>query len=208
MIDKITEFLTNKIRKEMPEVDDERAEVINYGLQILLGEVPKFFIMLLIAYALGLLKLSFITFFIIMPYRMFSGGFHLHTHIGCIISTCTFYCGVAFLSKTIVLDSIAKYVLVAIITVFGIIMIKLYAPADTIKHPLINKNKRIVLKMLSITFCTLLVILSIIIKNETIDSLIIFGIYVEISLIIPITYKLFHLSYNNYKNYILKNNLS
>ena len=112
MIDKITEFLTNKIRKEMPEVDDERAEVINYGLQILLGEVPKFFIMLLIAYALGLLKLSLITFFIIMPYRMFSGGFHLHTHIGCIISTCTFYCGVAFLSKIILLNDITKYVLV------------------------------------------------------------------------------------------------
>ena len=80
MIDKITEFLTNKIRKEMPEVDDERAEVINYGLQILIGEVPKIFIILLIAYALGLLKLSLITFLIIMPYRMFSGGFHLHTH--------------------------------------------------------------------------------------------------------------------------------
>ena len=46
MIDKITEFLTNKIRKEMPDVDNERAEVINYGLQILIGEVPKFFIML------------------------------------------------------------------------------------------------------------------------------------------------------------------
>ena len=30
MVDKITEFLTNKIRKEMPEIDDERAEVINY----------------------------------------------------------------------------------------------------------------------------------------------------------------------------------
>lgn len=30
MIDKICMFLTNKIRKEMPDVDDERAEVINY----------------------------------------------------------------------------------------------------------------------------------------------------------------------------------
>ena len=49
MIDKITQSLTDKIRKEMPDVDDERAEVINYGLQILLGEVPKTFIMLLIA---------------------------------------------------------------------------------------------------------------------------------------------------------------
>ena len=29
MIEKITQSLTNKIRKKMPEVDDERAEVIN-----------------------------------------------------------------------------------------------------------------------------------------------------------------------------------
>ena len=109
-----------------------------------------------------------------------------------------------FISRYIVFPLYLKYILGCI----SIILIALYAPADTIKHPLINKNKRIVLKMLSITFCIMLVVLSIIIKNETIDSLIIFGIYVEISLIIPITYKLFHLSYNNYKNYILKNNLS
>ena len=42
MIDKITESLTCKIRKKMPEIDDERAEVINFGLQILIGEIPIF----------------------------------------------------------------------------------------------------------------------------------------------------------------------
>ena len=44
MIDKITQFLIVRIRKEMPEVDEERAEVINFGLQILIGEIPKIFI--------------------------------------------------------------------------------------------------------------------------------------------------------------------
>ena len=34
MIDKFCDYLTNKIRKEMPDVDDERAEVIKYGLQL------------------------------------------------------------------------------------------------------------------------------------------------------------------------------
>ena len=48
MIDKICEFLTNKIRKEMPEIDDERAEVINYGLQLIIGEIPKTFITLMV----------------------------------------------------------------------------------------------------------------------------------------------------------------
>lgn len=190
MIDKITEFLTNKIRKEMPEVDDERAEVINYGLQILLGEVPKFFIMLLIAYAIGLLKLSLITFFIIMPYRMFSGGFHLHTHIGCIISTCTFYCGVAFLSKTIVLDSIVKYALVVAIAVFGIIMIKLYAPADTEEVPILSSKIRKQKQILSyITFLVGL-ILALFIKDNVIFNIIIFGYFAQTCMITRLAYKI------------------
>ena len=53
MIDKITKFLTNKIRKEMPDVDDERAEIIMYGLQNIIGELPKGIIILLIAYFLA-----------------------------------------------------------------------------------------------------------------------------------------------------------
>ena len=111
MIDKICMFLTNKIRKEMPEIDDERAEVINYGLQNIIGEIPKIFITLGIAYLLGIFKLTLITFLVIMPYRSFSGGFHLKTHLGCIICTTIFYCGIAFASKYIVLEQTISGVL-------------------------------------------------------------------------------------------------
>ena len=103
MIDKICEFLTNKIRKEMPEIDDERAEVINYGLQNIIGEIPKLFITLAIALIFGIFDLAFYTFLLIFPYKSFSGGFHLKTHIGCIICTTAFYCGIAVLSKYVVL---------------------------------------------------------------------------------------------------------
>lgn len=190
MIDKITEFLTNKIRKEMPEVDDERAEVINYGLQILIGEVPKIFIMLLIAYALGLLKLSLITFLIIMPYRMFSGGFHLHTHIGCIISTTTFYCGVAFLSKIIILNDIAKYVLIACVAIFGIIMIKLYAPADTEDVPILSQKIRKQKQIMSYVCLIAGLAIAVIIKNEVISNMIIFGYFTQTCMITRLAYKL------------------
>ena len=40
----------------MPEVDDERAEVINYGLQNIIGEIPKIFLLLIIAFLLQMLK--------------------------------------------------------------------------------------------------------------------------------------------------------
>ena len=109
MIDKITESLTCKIRKKMPEIDDERAEVINFGLQILIGEIPKLFITLFVAYILGVFKLTLLTFLILLPYKGASGGFHLKTHIGCIISTTAFYCGIAVLAKNIVLTDITKY---------------------------------------------------------------------------------------------------
>ena len=50
MIDTICTYLTNRIRKEMPDVDDERAEIIMYGLQNIIGEFPKGIIILIIAY--------------------------------------------------------------------------------------------------------------------------------------------------------------
>lgn len=68
MIDKLCTYLTNKIRKEMPEINDERAEVIMYGLQNIIGEVPKIFIILGIAYFLGILKLTIISILLIAPY--------------------------------------------------------------------------------------------------------------------------------------------
>ena len=41
MVDKICDYLTNKIKNKMPEIDDERAEVINYGIHLIVGEIPK-----------------------------------------------------------------------------------------------------------------------------------------------------------------------
>ena len=76
-----------------------------------------------------------------MPYRTFSGGFHLKTHLGCIITTCAFYCGTALLAKYIVLSNIAKYIIITLLGIFGIFMIKLYAPADTENVPILNKKK-------------------------------------------------------------------
>ena len=111
MIDKICLSITNKIRKEMPEVDDERAEAIEYGLHIIIGEIPKNFIVLGIAYLIGVFKLTLLTVILLLPYRAVSGGFHLKTHIGCIVSTTLIYCGIAKLSCYIIFyNQTLKYI--------------------------------------------------------------------------------------------------
>ena len=72
MIDKICDYLTKKIKMENPEIDDERAEIINYGIHLIIGEIPKFFIIMGIAYLLGVFELTILAYFLVLPYRAVS----------------------------------------------------------------------------------------------------------------------------------------
>lgn len=190
MIDKICTFLTNKIRKEMPEIDDEKAEVINYGLQNIVGEIPKIFLLFIIAFALGILKETLFAFVVLLPYKSLSGGFHLKTHLGCIVGTTLFYCGIVFLSQHIVLEGLVKYFIVAAIWIFGMIMIKLYAPADTENVPILSKKDRKRSQILSYIVFTLGLIISMFIQNNMISNILIFGNFVQTLTITKVAYKL------------------
>lgn len=190
MIDKICMFLTNKIRKEMPEIDDEKAEVINYGLQNIIGEIPKIFITLGIAYILGIFKLTLITFIILMPYKAFSGGFHLKTHIGCIVCTTLFYCGIAFASKYVMVEQFVKYILIFIVWIFGMWMIKLYAPADTENVPILRKKDRRKKQILSYIALSIGLIVAAFIPNGEIANILIFGNLLQTLSITKFVYKI------------------
>lgn len=190
MIDKICIFLTNRIRKEMPEIDDEKAEIINYGLQNIIGEIPKTFLVLIIAYFLGIWKETLITFLLLIPYKNASGGFHLKTHLGCIIGTTTFYCGIAVLSKFVILSGILKCIVIVSVWIFGMCMIKLYAPADTENVPILTKKDRRRQQVISyITFSIGLLIAGII-NYSVVSNIIIFGYFLQSLMITKLAYRL------------------
>ena len=197
MIDKLCTYLTNKIRKEMPEINDERAEVIMYGLQNIIGEVPKIFIILGIAYFLGILKLTIISILLIAPYRCVSGGVHMKTHIGCIIYTLILYSGSALLGKYIVLTGIAKYISAITVWIFCMTMIKLYAPADTENLPILRKKERKQKQILSYIIITSEILIAIFIKNTTISGIIIFGDFIQTLTITRIAYRVTHNKYGH-----------
>ncbi|MCR5146353.1 MAG: accessory gene regulator B family protein, partial [Clostridia bacterium] len=179
MIDKFCDYLTNKIRKEMPDVDDERAEVIKYGLQLIIGEIPKFFIMAGIALAFGILEWTVICFILMLPYRMYSGGFHLKTHIGCIIGTSLMYTGNVFISQFFVIPFIYRIIIGILLWIFSILMIKLYAPADTESVPVVSKKERKKRKIISYIIVTIMVIVGIVIKNDYISNILLIGVLLQ-----------------------------
>ena len=190
MIDKICTYLTNKIRKEMPEIDDEKAEIIMYGLQNIIGELPKGIIIMFIAYILGIFELTLVAVLIIAPYRCFSGGVHMKSHIGCIIYTLILYSGSALMGKYIILTGVTKYILAAIVWAFCMAMIKLYAPADTENVPILRKQERKQKQAFSYIILTIEFIIAIFISNTTIVGIIIFGDLIQTLTITRLAYKL------------------
>lgn len=190
MIDKLCLFLTDRIRKEMPDVDDERAEVINYGIHLIVGEIPKIFLVLIISYLLGILKGTILMILMLLPYRACSGGFHLKTHIGCIISTSLYYCGVPKISEYFIFYNPMKLIFILSVLIFGMIMITRYAPADTENIPILRKKERKQKKILSYIFFIVGLLIAIIINNNQISNILIFGNLAQSIMITPIAYKL------------------
>ena len=177
MIDTLCVKLTNLIRQNVPDVDDEKAEIINYGLQNIIGELPKIIPVIVVSCVLGIFKLTMIAVASILAYRMFSGGFHLNTHIGCLICSLLFSCGTVYVSKIFIVDSqLITYAIYFAIWIFNLIVIKLYAPADTENVPIISKKQRRKQQIESYIIMTLLIIIATFcIDDIVISNILVYG---------------------------------
>ena len=202
MIDKFCEYLTNKIRKSMPEIDDERSEVILYGVQLIVGEVPKIFLMFALGFVLGLWWQTLLAFFLILPYKICAGGFHLKTHLGCFLCTNIVYCGNAILSTIYTFPSeVIKIITIIAIWTIGIILVSVYAPADTENLPILTKKERKTKKILSYIFLSINMLGAIFVPNKIIANLLIFGTIIQTVSITRIAYILTKNKYG-YEEYL------
>ena len=190
MIEKICNSILIKMREKMPDITDEKAEIILYGLQLIIGEIPKMFIIFGLSFLLGFGWYMVFAYIAVMPYRATSGGFHLHTHLGCILSTIIFFYGNILLSKFLVLDNIQKYILIGLSLVFGILMISMYAPADTEEVPIISKKERKTKKILSYVMLTLTLVVALFVPDKMMSNILIIGSIFQSISISRLAYKI------------------
>ena len=93
---------------------------------------------------------------------------------------------------------------IAITSIFAIIMIAIFAPADTVNLPIISKKERKVKKILSYITLIISITLAIVIKDSTIVSTIIYTILLQTIAITKPAYKISKCEYG-YLNYIQGN---
>ena len=183
--------------KKYDKYDKEQLEIIAYGLEAIYLTFTKLVVILLVAFSLRIFKeiiLLLISYNII---RSQAFGIHANKSIYCLISSLIMFVGGAFVCKFFILP----FELIFSLSIVCNVCLLLYAPADTYKRPLVNKKKRGKFKLLSCLFGIIYTVLIIIFKDNFIVNYLLVGMIEAVIMILPITYKVFKLPYNNYKSY-------
>lgn len=196
IINKCMELVTT-YNKDLSQRDIDK---IKYGLEGLYLTITKLIFIIIVSIILGIWKETLLLILIFNGIRLTAFGVHAKRSIDCLISSTLFFILFPFLCIKLTIPLIIKVILFIPLTV----LIGIFAPADTEKRPLINKKKRKIYKILSIIISIIYMTIAIVIKDNTLSNCFIFAIVIQIIIMLPITYKIFGVSYNNYKTYEVK----
>jgi len=185
------------IKNNNNNLNEEKLEIIEYGLESLYLTFTKIIIILILSIILGIFKETLLMILFYNVIRLFAFGLHAKNSIACLITSLILFIGGTYLSIYLDIDIIVKLILSTIC----IILIIIYAPADTEKRPLINSKKRKKFKILSIITSIIMTSLIIYFDDNYISNFMLIGFIEATIMILPITYKIYKLPYNNYKSY-------
>ena len=194
---KFVDYCMSIIQSYKKDLSSRDIDKYRYGLEGLYLTITKIIVIIIISLILGIFKETILLILIFNGIRFFAFGVHAKRSIDCLISSTLFFIGFPLLSIHLTIPIIVKYILFIPI----VLLIGIFSPADTKKRPLISIKKRKIYKICSIIVSFIYMNLSIIIKDNTLSNCFIFALIIQIIVILPITYKIFGVEYNNYKNY-------
>ncbi len=196
MKDKFINSSINFIQKYQ-ECDDLKLKKLKYGLEGIYSLVIKATIILIIALLTKTIKETALLILFYAGIRTFSYGMHAKNNLICWITSILLYNVLPILTANMQLPEMINYIILGI----ALISMILWAPADTSKKPLIRKKQRQKCKILSIVVVLIYIFIFIFSNNTIIKNSIIYALLIQIIFINPLTYKLTHTQFNNYKHY-------
>jgi len=197
----IKKFIINNamkiVKNNYPEYDQDKLDKIKYGLESIYLSTTKVVVIILISILLGTFWETCLLMLFFNFLRATGFGLHASKSWACWVSSIPTFILAPLISKYI---NIPLYVLIIIASI-SIISYIFFAPADTHKRPLIRKKRRIIYKILTTTTGIIYLFIIIYIDNMFIRNSLALSMLIQTILICPLTYKIFKLPYNNYKNY-------
>lgn len=196
LLSKLCDNITNTIKDRVKDIDDNKAEIINYGLYLWLSDIIKLTLILSAAYFLGVIKLTIVFIICYSLLRVFAGGSHAKTFWGCLITNSVIIFGSVYLS--LIPLPINPVVLVMLVMPFCSLTLYLYAPADHENKPIVSKKQRKRLKISAYIVLFIEYLISISIPENTVSNTIILSTFFVCLGMLPFTYKIMGSRHGSY----------
>lgn len=173
-------------------------EKLKYGLEGLYLTLSKTIIIFLCALILGIVKEVLLVLILFNIIRYTGFGFHAEKSYQCLICSLINF----VLLPIYFLNIHISQEIALIISFICIIHYLLFAPADTVKRPLLNKKKRLIRRILTVMIGIIYTAIILILKNDYVTSLLLTSLVIQMIVISPVTYMIFKQPYNNYKKLV------
>lgn len=198
---RILNYCMNAIKNNCEtKYNEEKLAEIRYGLEAIYLTITKVIVIFTVSLILGIFKEMLILTVLYSILRNTGFGIHAKKSWMCLTSSLIIFVGAPFLALNITIPISVKVILCGLC----VIAYNLYAPADTEKHPLVNENKRRLYRNITVGLSLIYTFICLYITNEFLSNAILFSLIIEVGMILPISYKIFKLPYNNYKNYVFQ----
>lgn len=188
------------IKTNKPELNNTELEIIKYGLHGLYLSITKIIVLVVIAIVLKQINELLLLLLLFGILRSNAFGLHASKSWMCWLVTVPLFTIIPRIAMFITIPTYIKY----ICGVLFIIHIYKYAPSDTRKRPIVNKDIRKKHKLLATLTGAIYALVAIFTTNNLLGNMLIFSLLLINIFISPLTYKLFKLPYNNYLSYIEK----
>lgn len=168
---------------------------LRYGLEGIYLTLTKLIIIFLMSVILRSFKETLIVLILFNVIRYFGFGFHAGKSWQCLLLSIFNFIFIPLIFKNLQLSLKANIIIGIICTIIFLI----FAPADTVKRPLVTAKKRFIRKILTVATSISYIIIMMLANSQYLSNLIISSLIIMVILVSPITYWLFGQPYNNYK---------
>lgn len=149
MINKLAFKLTCYIENNSKFNKPQELEQIQYSLTTILNEVFKIIILIILFSVIGNLNYLLFSMIILLSIRLFSGGLHAKTLLGCLTWTTLFFTLTSIIAPLLPkLNPFTYYTL----SLLNLVVILVQAPYPNEKRPIKKKKRKQYLKILAASF--------------------------------------------------------
>lgn len=173
-----------------------------YGMEVFIMNASKLLIVFILSHLLGIFIYTISVLVGFNFARRAAHGLHASNSTACTVSSILLFIAVPYLLKDVAIGSIAVLLIFCVV----ILLLFLYAPADTESRPLVGRKKRARLKKRAVISGITLMLGTLLIGEVStvsggIQTMLTLGAVYEVVSVLPLTYGILNKNYRNYEQY-------